>query len=56
MRYDKSKIECYNFHKIRHQVQEFCSNVDEKVNLVDNNKDDDESMLLLTLKEEDRDD
>ena len=32
------------------------SNVEEKVNLVDNNKDEDESTLLLTLKEEDKDD
>ncbi|KAH0633377.1 hypothetical protein KY284_036163 [Solanum tuberosum] len=31
-------------------------NVEEKVNLVDNNKDEDESTLLLALKEEDRDD
>ncbi|KAH0639492.1 hypothetical protein KY285_036078 [Solanum tuberosum] len=32
------------------------SNVEEKVNIVDNNKDEDESTLLLALKEEDRDD
>ena len=32
------------------------SNVEEKVNLVDNNKDEDKSTLLLTLKEEDKDD
>ena len=30
-------------------------NVEEKVNLVDNNKDENESTLLFTLKEEDKD-
>ncbi|XP_027767913.1 uncharacterized protein LOC114074234 [Solanum pennellii] len=56
MRYGKSKIECYNCHKMRHYSWECRSNVEEKVNLVDNNIDEDESTLLLTLKEEDKDD
>ncbi|KAG5579338.1 hypothetical protein H5410_049965 [Solanum commersonii] len=53
MRYDKSKIECYNCHKIGHYSWKCRSNVEEKVNLVDNNKDKDESTLLLALKQED---
>ena len=56
MRYEKSKIECYNCHKMGHYSWEYRSNVEEKVNLVDNNKDEDESKLLLTLKEKDKDD
>ncbi|KAH0724773.1 hypothetical protein KY284_000638 [Solanum tuberosum] len=56
MRYDKSKIECYNCHKIGHYSWECRSNVEETVNLVDNNKDKDESTLLLALKEQNRDD
>ncbi|XP_015166980.1 uncharacterized protein [Solanum tuberosum] len=56
MRYDKSKIECYNCHKFGHYSWECRSNVEEKVNIVDNNKDEDKSTLLLALKEEDRDD
>ncbi|XP_049414753.1 uncharacterized protein LOC125877525 [Solanum stenotomum] len=55
MRYAKSKIECYNYHKIGHYFWECRSNVEETVNLVDNNKDKDESTLLLALKEEDTD-
>ncbi|XP_015167458.1 uncharacterized protein [Solanum tuberosum] len=39
MKYDKSKIECYNCHKIGHYSWECPSNVEETVNLVDNNKD-----------------
>jgi len=56
MRYDKSKIECYNCHKIGHYSWKCRSNVEEKVNIVDNDKDEDESTLLLALKEEDKDD
>ncbi|KAL3322718.1 hypothetical protein AABB24_040021 [Solanum stoloniferum] len=53
MRYEKSKIKCYNCHKIGHYSWECHSNLEETVNLVDNNKDEDESTLLLALKEED---
>ena len=56
MRYDKSKIECYNCNKMVHYSSECRSNVEEKFNLVDNNKDEDKSTLLLTLKEEDKND
>ncbi|KAH0633475.1 hypothetical protein KY284_036261 [Solanum tuberosum] len=52
MRYAKCKIECYNYDKIGHYSWECRSNVEETVNLVDNNKDEDESTLLLTLKED----
>ncbi|KAG5580970.1 hypothetical protein H5410_051597 [Solanum commersonii] len=44
---------CYNCHKIGHYSWEYRSNVEELVNRVDNNKHEDESTLLLTLKEED---
>ncbi|XP_069145588.1 uncharacterized protein [Solanum lycopersicum] len=56
MRYVKSKIECYNCHKFGHYSWECRNNNEEKVNLVDNNKDEDESTVLWTLKEEDKDD
>ncbi|XP_016544320.2 uncharacterized protein LOC107844406 [Capsicum annuum] len=49
MRYDKSKIECYNCHKFGHYSWECRSNVKEKVNLVENNKKKDESTLLMAL-------
>ncbi|KAL3326003.1 hypothetical protein AABB24_036956 [Solanum stoloniferum] len=52
MRYDKPKVECYNCHKIGYYSWECRSNVEETVNLVDNNKDEDESTLLLALKED----
>ena len=50
------KIECYNCHKIGHYSWECRNNNEEKVNLVYNNKDEDESTVLWTLKEEDKDD
>ncbi|XP_055814510.1 uncharacterized protein LOC129884194 [Solanum dulcamara] len=53
MRYDKSKIECYNCQKLGHYSWEYHSNVEEKANLLDNTKDEDESTLLMTLKEKD---
>ncbi|XP_015167460.1 uncharacterized protein [Solanum tuberosum] len=56
MRYEKSKIDCYNCHKIGHYSWECRRNVEETVNLVDNNKDEDESTLLLALKEENTND
>ncbi|XP_027775062.1 uncharacterized protein LOC114078396 [Solanum pennellii] len=56
MRYDKSKVERYNCHKIGHNSWECRNNVEEKVNLVDNNRDENESTLLLTLTEENKDD
>ncbi|XP_070027731.1 uncharacterized protein [Nicotiana sylvestris] len=55
-RYDKSKIEGYNCHKFGYYSWECRSNVEEKANLVDDKKEEDESTLLMTLKEEDRDD
>ncbi|XP_075100751.1 uncharacterized protein LOC142176615 [Nicotiana tabacum] len=55
-RYDKSKIECYNCHKFGHYSWECRSNVEEKANLVDDKKEENESTLLMALKEEDRDD
>ncbi|XP_070036407.1 uncharacterized protein [Nicotiana tomentosiformis] len=55
-RYDKSKIEYYNYHKFCHYSWEYRRNVEEKANLVDDKKEEDESMLLLALKEEDKDD
>ncbi|XP_070002651.1 uncharacterized protein [Nicotiana sylvestris] len=55
-RYDKSKIECYNCHKFGHYSWECRSNVEEKANLVDDKKEENESTLLMTLKEEDIDD
>ncbi|KAH0682822.1 hypothetical protein KY290_021411 [Solanum tuberosum] len=56
MRYDKSKIDYYNCHKIGHYSWECRKNVEETVNLVDNSKDEDESTLLLALKEENTND
>ncbi|XP_047268060.1 uncharacterized protein LOC124898459 [Capsicum annuum] len=56
IRYDKSKIECYNYHKFGYYSWKCCSNVEEKANLVDNNKDEDESTLLMTLTKDDTDD
>ena len=56
MRYEKFKIECYNYHTIGRYSWEYRSNVEEKVHFVDNNKDENESTMLLTLKEEDKDD
>ncbi|KAF3666348.1 putative protein FAR1-RELATED SEQUENCE 5-like [Capsicum annuum] len=56
IRYDKSKIECYNCHKFGHYSWECRSNVEEKANLVDNNKEKDESTLLMTLTEDATDD
>ncbi|XP_070003310.1 uncharacterized protein [Nicotiana sylvestris] len=55
-RYDKSKIKYYNCHKFGHYSWECRSNVEEKANLVDDKKEEVESTLLMTLKEEDRDD
>ncbi|XP_070035741.1 uncharacterized protein [Nicotiana tomentosiformis] len=55
-RYDKSKIEYYNCHKFGHYSWECRSNVEEKANLANDKKEEVESMLLMTLKEEDMDD
>ncbi|XP_070019490.1 uncharacterized protein [Nicotiana sylvestris] len=55
-RYDKSKFECYNCHKFGHYYWKCRSNVEEKANLVDDKKEEVESTLLMTLKEEDKDD
>nr|XP_009759088.1 PREDICTED: uncharacterized protein LOC104211692 [Nicotiana sylvestris] len=55
-RYDKSKFECYNYHKFGHYSGECHSNIAEKANLVDDRKEEVESTLLMALKEEDRDD
>ena len=46
MSYEKSKIECYNGHKMGNYSWEYRINVEDKVNIVDNNKDEDESTLL----------
>ncbi|PHT83150.1 hypothetical protein T459_11593 [Capsicum annuum] len=56
MKYDKSKIECYNCHKFGHYSWKCRSNVEEKANLVDNNKEEDESTLLMATTEDDTDD
>ncbi|XP_009770037.1 uncharacterized protein [Nicotiana sylvestris] len=55
-RYDKSKIEYYNYRKFDHYSWECHNNVEEKANLVDNKKEEDKSILLLALREEDMDD
>ncbi|XP_070032779.1 uncharacterized protein [Nicotiana tomentosiformis] len=55
-KYDKSKIECYNCYKFGHNSWECRSGVEEKANLVNDKKEDDESTVLLALKEEDMDD
>uniref|UniRef100_A0A0V0HBY8 Putative ovule protein n=1 Tax=Solanum chacoense TaxID=4108 RepID=A0A0V0HBY8_SOLCH len=54
MRYDNLKFSV-NCHKIGHYSWECRSNVQETVNLVDNNKDEDESTLLLALKKDTND-
>ncbi|XP_006590086.1 uncharacterized protein [Glycine max] len=57
-RYDKSNVECFNCHKYGHYSWECRTNVEEKVNLVDDKEDKEveESTLLLSLNNGEKED
>ena len=52
----KANIECYNCHKYDHFSWECKSNVEEKVNLVDDKEEDEKPTLLLAHNNEENDD
>ncbi|KHN05994.1 Retrovirus-related Pol polyprotein from transposon TNT 1-94, partial [Glycine soja] len=55
-RYDKSNVECFNCHKYGHYSWECRTNVEEKVNLVDDKEEVEESTLLLSLNNGEKED